>query len=131
MKKMFAALLGSVMLLNGTALPRPAAAQALTDDTRQYYLDWKAAFLRKDPYVKTEDRYYVFYGEQTYEEAQETVPVTVSEAHGYGMLITAMMSDYVFRRNTGLKASRGMTGGASSRMIPRCRCLRPEASCWG
>ena len=94
MKKMFAALLGSVMLLNGTALPRPAAAQALTDDTRQYYLDWKAAFLRKDPYVKTEDRYYVFYGEQTYEEAQETVPVTVSEAHGYGMLITAMMSDY-------------------------------------
>lgn len=94
MKKRFAAVLGCVMTLTAAPVRVPAAAQTLTDDTKQYYDSWKETFLRKDPYVTDEDRYYVFSGEQTYEEAQETVPVTVSEAHGCGMLIAAMMSDY-------------------------------------
>lgn len=79
-----------------TVLTRPAAASpehALTAETQQYYEEWKTAYLRQNPYTK-DAQYYVFYGEQTYEQAQETVAVTVSEAHGYGMLITVLMADY-------------------------------------
>ncbi|MBP0967042.1 MAG: hypothetical protein J5722_05385, partial [Oscillospiraceae bacterium] len=94
MKKIAALCIGCLMLLNGTLQPLPASAKDVTTDTQQYYTAWKAAYLRKNPYVKDEDQYYVFYGEHTYEQAKETVPVTVSEAHGYGMLIEVMMSDY-------------------------------------
>ena len=79
-----------------TVLTRPAAASpehALTAETQQYYEEWKTAYLRQNPYTK-DAQYYVLYGEQTYEQAQETVAVTVSEAHGYGMLITVLMADY-------------------------------------
>ena len=94
MKKKIAAVLGCVMTLTAAPVRVPAAAQTLTDDTKQYYDSWKETFLRKNPYVTDEDQYYVFSGEQTYEEAQETVPVTVSAAHGCGMLITVMMADH-------------------------------------
>ena len=94
MKQKAAAGLCSVMLLSGIGMQIPATAQTLPDDTQQYYREWKETFLRKNPYVKNEEQYYVFYGEQTYEQAQSTVEVTVSEAHGYGMLIAVMMSDY-------------------------------------
>ncbi len=60
----------------------------------------KAAYLRKDPYVSYEDRYYVFYGEKEYAQAHSTVEVTVSEAHGYGMLIAALMSTVTARQRT-------------------------------
>ena len=94
MKKQLAAVVGCITVLTGTGIQLPAAAQTLTAETLDYYTAWKEAYLRKNPYITDEDQYYVFYGEQTYEQAQETVPVTVSEAHGYGMLIAAMMSGY-------------------------------------
>ena len=94
MKKIFAVLCGSVVLLTGTAMPLPASAQTLTSDTQKYYADWKEAYLRKNPYVRDEEQYYVFYGEQTYEQAHSEVEVTVSEAHGYGMLTAVLMAEY-------------------------------------
>ncbi len=94
MKKKIFALLGCVLLLNMSSIPIPASAQTLTNDTIQYYEDWKETYLRQNPYVKNETQYYVFYGEKEYAEAHSTVEVTVSEAHGYGMLIAALMSDY-------------------------------------
>jgi len=94
MKKKLLALLGCVLLLNMIRIPLPASAQTLTNDTKQYYEDWKETYLRQNPYVKDETQYYVFYGEKEYSEAHSTVEVTVSEAHGYGMLIAALMSDY-------------------------------------
>lgn len=94
MKKQLAAVVGCITVLTGTGIQLPAAAQTLTAETLDYYTAWKETYLRKNPYVTDEDQYYVFYGEQTYAQAQETVPVTVSEAHGYGMLIAAMMSGY-------------------------------------
>ena len=94
MKKKLFALLGCVLLLNMIRIPIPASAQILTNDTKHYYEDWKETYLRQNPYVKDETQYYVFYGEQEYAEAHSTVEVTVSEAHGYGMLIAALMSDY-------------------------------------
>ena len=70
------------------------SAQELSEETLQYYEDWKDTYLKTDPYVSGEVQYYVFYGDETYEEAHSTVEVTVSEAHGYGMLIAALMADY-------------------------------------
>ncbi len=93
MKKKCAALLGVVLLLNALSIPVPASAQTISSDTKQYYSDWKATYLRQNPYIKDETQYYVFYGEKEYALAHTTVEVTVSEAHGYGMLIAALMSD--------------------------------------
>ena len=94
MKKTFSVLLSSVMMLNGMLIQLPASARTGKDDTQQYYTDWKETYLRKNPYVADETQYYVFYGEQEYAEAHTTVEVTVSEAHGYGMLIAVLMADY-------------------------------------
>lgn len=94
LKKIIAAVIGCAAVLTGTGLQIPVSAQTLTQETQNYYASWKETYLRKNPYIAGENQYYVFYGEQTYEEAQETVPVTVSEAHGYGMLIAALMSEY-------------------------------------
>ena len=92
MKKGIAVLCCSAVLLSGAGFRVPASAQTLTNDTQKYYADWKETYLRKNPYVKDEEQYYVFYGEQTYEQAHSEVEVTVSEAHGYGMLIAALMA---------------------------------------
>ena len=78
LKKRTAACLCAAVLLNGTVLQMPASAGTLTAETQAYYTMWKEAYLRQNPYSDGETQYYVFYGEQTYEEAQETVPVTVS-----------------------------------------------------
>ena len=94
MKKIFAAVLACAIIVTARNIQIPVSAQTLTDETRQYYNDWKETYLRKNPYVKDETQYYVFYGEQDYTQAHSTVEATVSEAHGYGMLISAMMSDY-------------------------------------
>ena len=47
----------------------------------------------QDLYTADEIRYYVYYSEDTY-TGGDPVPVTVSEAHGYGMLIAVSMADY-------------------------------------
>lgn len=66
----------------------------LSEETTNFYEYWKDKYLAQDTYVTDETQYYVFYGEQTYAEAGYQVAVTVSEAHGYGMLIAASMADY-------------------------------------
>ena len=95
MKKIIAAALSCMTALTVIVMPSAAEQEdTLTAETQSYYAEWKQAYLRQNPYVTDGTQYYVFYGEQTYEEAQETVAVTVSEAHGYGMLIAALMADY-------------------------------------
>lgn len=66
---------------------------SLSDDTIDFYYQWKDKYLIKNPYT-TENQYYVQYSEENYEQTQSEVAVTVSEAHGYGMLSTACMSEY-------------------------------------
>ncbi|MCR4646046.1 MAG: hypothetical protein K5695_11690 [Oscillospiraceae bacterium] len=98
MKRRIAAILSAAAL----AVPMlicPTDAQAysvqpLSAETLHYYEEWKDTYLKTDPYVSGEPQYYVFYGDESYEEAHTTVEVTVSEAHGYGMLIAALMADY-------------------------------------
>ncbi len=71
-----------------------ATTGTLSEETLDFYDYWKDKYLVENPYVKDETQYYVFYGDKTYSQAGYEVPVTVSEAHGYGMLITASMADY-------------------------------------
>lgn len=67
---------------------------SLSDKTLEFYDYWKEKYLTQNPYATDNTQYYVFYGDQTYEQAGYEVPVTVSEAHGYGMLISASMAEY-------------------------------------
>lgn len=70
------------------------AESVLTKETTDFYDYWKEKYLVQNPYVTDEIQYYVFYGDQTYSETGYEVEVTVSEAHGYGMLIAASVAGY-------------------------------------
>lgn len=65
-----------------------------TNDTISFYNQWKEKYIVQDNYVTDEVQYYVYYSEEKYNGGNQSVPVTVSEAHGYGMLITASMAEY-------------------------------------
>ena len=67
---------------------------SITEETLDFYDYWKDKYIVQNPYITDETQYYVFYGDQTYAQAGYEVPVTVSEAHGYGMLIAASMAEY-------------------------------------
>ncbi|MCM1269188.1 MAG: glycosyl hydrolase family 8 [Ruminococcus flavefaciens] len=67
---------------------------ALSEDTLSFYEQWKEKYLTHDKYVMDETQYYIYYSEEHYDGGNASVPVTVSEAHGYGMLIFASMTDY-------------------------------------
>lgn len=75
---------------------KPSSSQKQIDnDIKAYYDMWKETYVRQDTYVDSEEQYYVWYSGETFEKGSETsTPVTVSEAHGYGMLIFATMAGY-------------------------------------
>lgn len=90
---------GAVMMANAAPVLTAAEVKemqtgALSEETVQFYSYWKEKYLAQDPYVTGDPQYYVFYGEKTYAEAGAEVAVTVSEAHGYGMLIAASMAEH-------------------------------------
>ena len=93
--KYSAVLLSAVLALTGTVPFSAAAAESDSPvaDMTAFYQNWKSRYVRQDPYTADETRYYVYYSEDTY-TGGDPVPVTVSEAHGYGMLITVSMADY-------------------------------------
>ena len=95
MTKYSAVLLSAVLTLTGTVPFSAAAAESDNPvaDMTAFYQNWKNRYVRQDPYTADETRYYVYYSEDTY-TGGDPVPVTVSEAHGYGMLITVSMADY-------------------------------------
>lgn len=80
----FAALSGCV---NSSAVRQNP--QNLSEDTISFYTEWKDRYLVQNPYVTEQSQYYVWYNEDEPDSA-----VTVSEAHGYGMLIAACMAEY-------------------------------------
>ncbi len=63
-------------------------------NTTEFYEKWKDKYLLKNPYVTDEVQYYVWYSEETYAQNNSETAVTVSEAHGYGMLIATSMAEY-------------------------------------
>lgn len=97
-KKIFALCTAALCVfpLQPTATFQANAAEVsqLSAETTAYYELWKNKYVVQNHHSKNETQYYVFYGEETFEQAGHTVPVTVSEAHGYGMLIMAAMAEY-------------------------------------
>lgn len=65
----------------------------LTDETIEFYNYWKEKYIVNDKYTDS-NQYYVWYSNTPYSDNTTGVEVTVSEAHGYGMLITAAMAEY-------------------------------------
>ncbi len=63
-----------------------------TFQTDEFYKYWKEKYVVKDKYADDE-QYYVWYSDEEYSDDNTGIEVTVSEAHGYGMLITASMGD--------------------------------------
>lgn len=67
--------------------------QNITDETLEFYDYWKDKYIVKDKYADN-PQYYVWYSSTPYSDNNTGTKVTVSEAHGYGMLITASMAEY-------------------------------------
>lgn len=80
------------------AAPMKVSSEPLSDEiiskTVSFYDEWKGTYVARDTYVSGDPQYYTRYRNTAYQEGGEPVPVTVSEAHGYGMLITVCMADY-------------------------------------
>lgn len=64
-----------------------------TEETVDFYNYWKDRYIVQDKYTDS-IQYYVWYSDTPYSDDNTGVEVTVSEAHGYGMLITASMAEY-------------------------------------
>lgn len=77
------------LCVSGAEQPDSDKVQNMT----QFYDNWKSRYLTQDSYVTDETQYYVYYSDEHY-SGNGSVAVTVSEAHGYGMLITASMAEY-------------------------------------
>lgn len=95
--KLCSFVISTVMFACSFTIPCQAAENKtnLSNETTQFYDQWKEKYLTKDKYVSEENQYYVYYGEEEFNENDNiSVPVTVSEAHGYGMLILAHMSEH-------------------------------------
>lgn len=78
-----------------TAFPQAAENQTSIQTLTQQYENWKTRYVTRDNYVTNQEQYYVYYSEDHYDpSSNQSVAVTVSEAHGYGMLITSSMAAY-------------------------------------
>lgn len=97
-KHIIAALFAASILTSVCAAPCLAAeplfptVQPVSEETASFYEAWKDKYLAQDPYVAGDAQYYVWYSGESY--TSYPVAVTVSEAHGYGMLITACMAEH-------------------------------------
>ena len=98
--KQFAASVSAILIaassaFSGTFCSGAVNTETLSQETINFYQQWKNKYLAQDTYVKDETQYYVYYSDEHYIAGSNTsVAVTVSEAHGYGMLIFASMSEY-------------------------------------
>ena len=97
-QKITVILTAALLIVQNSSLFSTAAyaADSNREQTLQEtYLQWKDTYVMEDTYVQTGDpQYYVSYSDERYAGDGVSVPVTVSEAHGYGMLITVCMADY-------------------------------------
>ncbi|WP_152393219.1 glycosyl hydrolase family 8 [Paenibacillus guangzhouensis] len=74
----------------GSSIKPNHVTQAEMDKTvARLYDEWKSKYLKQNPYDPSQ--YYVWYSDGDWFEENE---ITVSEAHGYGMLITALMAGH-------------------------------------
>lgn len=76
----------------GSAIKPSHLTQDQLDATvARLYDEWKKKYLKQNPYDPSQ--YYVWYSDGDWFE-DDDISITVSEAHGYGMLITALMAGH-------------------------------------
>ncbi|OPA76999.1 licheninase [Paenibacillus selenitireducens] len=73
----------------GSIKPNHVTQAKMDSTVARLYDEWKAKYLKQNPYDPSQ--YYVWYSDGDWFEENE---ITVSEAHGYGMLITALMAGH-------------------------------------
>ena len=75
---------------SGVILPNDVSQAQMDQTIRTLYDEWKVEYLRTVP--DAPDQVYVFYNED--EESDPENAVSVSEGHGYGMMIAVYMAGY-------------------------------------
>ena len=88
-----------VAYAGGSIKPNHVTQEEMDETVIKYYKEWKEKYLKADPYTgNNPTQKYVWYGEGKGEETDSagvvSTPITVSEAHGYGMMITALMAGH-------------------------------------
>ncbi|WP_256760627.1 glycosyl hydrolase family 8 [Cohnella sp. WQ 127256] len=87
----------------GTIKPNHITQAKLDATVARLYDEWKKKYVKKHPYLKASDpaQYYIWYADGDWFEKEhdeklkvDYMATTVSEAHGYGMLITALMAGH-------------------------------------
>lgn len=79
----------------GIIKPNHISQSKMDKEVARLYKEWKSKYLKKNPYNATQ--YYVWYSDGDWfkdGDDDDKIAITVSEAHGYGMLITALMAGY-------------------------------------
>jgi len=89
--------------VKGSIKPNHVSQARLDATVARLYDEWKAKYLKKHPYLNAKEpaQYYVWYSDGDWFEKEhddelnvDYLATTVSEAHGYGMLITALMAGH-------------------------------------
>ncbi|RJX41887.1 licheninase [Paenibacillus pinisoli] len=81
----------------GSIKPNHVTQEQMDATVLKLFQEWKAKYLKTNPYTAAETQKYVWYADGSDVEPGDEggisyMPVTVSEAHGYGMLILALMA---------------------------------------
>lgn len=74
---------------SGTIKPSHVTQDQMDKTVSKLYDEWKSKYLKLNPY--NSDQYYVWYSDGDWFTDNE---ITVSEAHGYGMMILALMAGH-------------------------------------
>ncbi|MBS4223924.1 beta-glucanase [Bacillus sp. FJAT-49682] len=81
-----------VTYTEGTIKPNHVTQEEMDATVARLYDEWKERYLKQNPYDK--DQYYIFYNHNGESTNDPREAITVSEAHGYGMVITALMAGH-------------------------------------
>ena len=76
----------------GTIKPNHVTQEEMDATVARLYDEWKERYLKQNPYEQ--DQYYVYYNHNGESTNDPREAITVSEAHGYGMVITALMAGH-------------------------------------
>ncbi|MBH5319638.1 S-layer homology domain-containing protein [Paenibacillus sp. GSMTC-2017] len=74
--------------VKGTIKPNHVSQQQMDKEVTLLYNEWKKKYVRANPYDA--NQYYVWYNDGGWNGDA----ITVSEAHGYGMIVTAIMAGH-------------------------------------
>ena len=77
----------------GIIKPNHITQAKMDREVARLYKEWKAKYVKQNP--NASDQYYVWYNDDDWSQegdSDDKIAITVSEAHGYGMIITALMA---------------------------------------